>query len=282
MIWKIIGNIRAFGKKCIQDNINAFAAQTAFFIILSLIPALMLFCGLIRYTNITEEIVTAGVQQVMPTYVAPFMVTILHEVYTKSAGLLSAAGIAAIWSAAKGVQYMANGLNVVFEIEENRNWLIRRIYAVFDTVLFLGVVVVMLVLLVFGNSLQDFILHHIDFFANNSLSGLIQNRCIFLLALLIGLMLIVYVALPNHKTTIKSQLPGAVICAVSLYFFSFALSVYVDYFNGFSMYGSLTTIMLLMLWLYFCMYIIMACGELNHFFAPQIQNLWSRKYKKKK
>ena len=53
--------------------------------------------------------------------------------------------------------------------------------------------------------------------------------------------------------------------ATAWYVFSFGLSIYVDYFNGFSMYGSLTTIALIMLWLYFCMYIMMMTVEFNVF-----------------
>ena len=40
--------------------------------------------------------------------------------------------------------------------------------------------------------------------------------------------------------------------------------MYVDVFQGFSsMYGSLTTIVLIMLWMYFCMYSILLGGEVN-------------------
>ena len=41
----------------------------------------------------------------------------------------------------------------------------------------------------------------------------------------------------------------------------FGFSVYIDYFGGFSMYGSLTSIVIVMIWLYFCMYIFF-CGAL--------------------
>ena len=44
---------------------------------------------------------------------------------------------------------------------------------------------------------------------------------------------------------------------------SFGISVYVDYFNGFSMYGSLTTIILVMMWLYLGSYILLVCAEFN-------------------
>ena len=40
--------------------------------------------------------------------------------------------------------------------------------------------------------------------------------------------------------------------------------MYLDIFEGFSdMYGSLTTIVLIMLWLYFCMYCILLGAEVN-------------------
>ena len=48
-------------------------------------------------------------------------------------------------------------------------------------------------------------------------------------------------------------------------------SIYVDRFNGFSTYGSLTTIIILMLWLYACMYIVMVGAFLNRYFKPAFQ-----------
>ena len=51
--------------------------------------------------------------------------------------------------------------------------------------------------------------------------------------------------------------------AVGWSLLSFGISVYVDYFHGFSMYGSLTTIILVMLWLYFGIYILLVCAEIN-------------------
>ena len=90
---------------------------------------------------------------------------------------------------------------------------------------------------------------------------------------------IIFAALRNRKLTLKSQLPGAVICAVAWYVFSFGLSIYVDYFNGFSMYGCLTTIVLMMLWLYFCMYIMMMSAEFNLMFQDHFPS-WFREKKK--
>ena len=102
-----------------------------------------------------------------------------------------------------------------------------------------------------------------------------------MLLLLILFFDVIFTALPNTKLTFKSQLPGATACAAAWYVFSFGLSIYVDYFNGFSMYGSLTTIALIMLWLYFCMYIMMMSAEVNVIFNDSIRK-WLLKDKEKK
>ena len=57
---------------------------------------------------------------------------------------------------------------------------------------------------------------------------------------------------------------GAAFSAVGWMIVSWIFSVYLNIFKGFSsMYGSLTTIVLIMLWLYFCMYILLLGGEVN-------------------
>lgn len=262
MFWRIISGLRIFVKKCKNDNISAFAAQSAFFIILSIIPFLMLFISLVQYTPVTESMVLELVNEMMPDYVAPFLISIIHEVYSRSVGLISVTAIVAIWASAKGIQYLSNGLNAVYDIVETRNYFVLRMRAILYTLVLLITIVLSLVLLVFGNSIQEILVEYIPL-AEKLTEGIISLRTIIMLAVFILFFMILYKMLPNRKATLKSQLPGSVICAVAWSVFSYGLSVYVDYFNGFSMYGSLTTIVLLMLWLYFCMYILLICAEVN-------------------
>lgn len=262
MIWKLIGNLKYFMDKCKQDKINAYSAQAAFFMLLSAIPFLMVFSSLLQYTSITEGMILEIIQRVVPEYISPFLVSIIDEVYNRSMGIISVTAIVAIWSAAKGVQYMTDGLNSVNDLEETRNWFVLRFWASIYTVVFLIAVIFTLLVLVFGNSLHDLATGYIpilrqitDFFAN--------FRGLWLFVVLTLFFDVIFTTLPNKKLTFKSQLPGAAICSVAWYLFSWGLSIYIDYFNGFSMYGSLTTIVLIMLWLYFCMYIMMMSAEIN-------------------
>ena len=48
-------------------------------------------------------------------------------------------------------------------------------------------------------------------------------------------------------------------------------------------YGSLTTLIVVMIWLYFCMYIMFIGAQINKFLEPVLKNLQHRKnYKRKK
>lgn len=262
MIWKIIGNVKSFMDKCKRDKINAYSAQSAFFIILSAIPFLMVFSSLLQYTSVTESMILDIIRKVMPGYVSPFVISLVEEVYNRSMGTISITAVAAIWSAAKGVQYLTDGLNAVNDLEETRNWFVLRFWAVVYTVVFLVAIIFTLLVVVFGNSLHSLAARYIPLL-EHAADFLSHFRGVVMLVILILFFAVIFTTLPNRKLSFKSQLPGAAICAVAWYVFSFGLSIYVDYFNGFSMYGSLTTIALVMLWLYFCMYIMMMSAEVN-------------------
>lgn len=265
MIWKIFGNVKTFLDKCRVDNITAFAAQSAFFILLSAIPFIMVFSSMLKYTPITQDFLTQAVKMYMPSYISPLMISVIREVYSQSIGLTSIAAVVAIWSSAKGLQYLGTGLNIVNNCQETRNWFVLRFRAIGYTLVLILTLVVVLVLLVFGSTLQKAALKYVPIISN-FMSLLIGIRVIVVMGLLIIFFALIFKMLPNRKASFKSQLPGAVLSAVSWYAFSFALSIYVEYFNGFSTYGSLATIVLVMLWLYFCMYILLLCAETNVIF----------------
>ena len=124
-----------------------------------------------------------------------------------------------------------------------------------------------LVLSVFGNSISVMLYEHLPFLSR-VVDFIIRIRTFVTLVVLTAFWDLVYKFLPNRKnrasTTLRRQLPGALFTACGWLLISFVFSIYLDIFTGFtSMYGSLTTIILIMLWLYGCMYIILLGGEVN-------------------
>lgn len=129
----------------------------------------------------------------------------------------------------------------------------------------LAALIVLMLLVVFGNRLEEVLAARIPFLGH-IMEMFVSKRMIITSVLLIVVFDIFFVALPNRKATFLSQLPGAIVGAVVWIGFSFVFSIYVDISDTVSMYGSLTTIVLIMMWLYFLMYILLVCGAINLYF----------------
>ena len=63
---KLYRIIYEFGKQMTIKNISSFAASTAFFLFISLIPILYLVCSILPYVNITQETLRQSVDAVLP------------------------------------------------------------------------------------------------------------------------------------------------------------------------------------------------------------------------
>lgn len=251
------------------NHVGAYAAQSAYFFMLCMIPIILLLLTLVQYTPVTKADVMTAVMQVFPTSVDSMMATIVNQVYNQSTGIIPITIIVALWSAGKGVLAMTTGLNCVYHCRETRNYLILRLRSTLYTVMFLLVILFLLLLSVFGNSLNIFIAEHIPIFEEFA-DRMIELRAVLTPIVLVAFLLLIYKFLPNRKDKFIRRLPGAVFTAIGWMAISWIFSVYVDVFTGFSsMYGSLTTIVLIMLWMYFCMYCILLGGELNMRIFPE-------------
>ena len=258
-----------------QDHVSAFAAQAAFFILMSFVPFLMLLLPLVTYVSITKDMVVEMILQVMPDAgdFRSFLLSIIQEVYDKSTAVVPISAIFTLWSAGKGLQGLTNGVNAIYHVKETRNYVVTRIRSALYTLVFILAVIGSLILLVFGNSIQKLLTRYIPALARVT-AYIIGMRTAVSLVVLALIFLMVYKFLPNRKTSFRSQVPGAVISAVAWSLFSLGFSVYLDYYDGvYNMYGRLTTIILILLWLYFCMYIVLIGAEINAYFEERLRRL---------
>ncbi|MDE7332377.1 MAG: YihY/virulence factor BrkB family protein [Lachnospiraceae bacterium] len=266
-----------FGKHMSRRNISAFAASTAFFLFLSLIPALMLLCAIIPYTPLTEANLMSAARKISPDAMDSLLINIIGDVYDKSIGIVSVTAIVTLWTAGKGVLALMRGLNAINDVEENRNYFLLRMVACLYTVLLLAAVLLSLLIMVFGKSIVSIIVGIIPQ-TSYLFDLLIHFRTLFMWAVLTVVIALMYAYVPGARTGFKLQLPGAVFAAVAWSVMTWAFSIYIDEFNGFGMYGSLTTIIILMLWMYAAMYIILAGAYMNRYFKPAFQFFIGKKY----
>lgn len=263
---------RDFLKKLKEDHINAYAAQTAYFMILSFIPFIMMLLTLIKYTPVTKADLLFTAVDILPSSIDPMVISIIDEVYNKSSAVLSISAITAAWSAGKGVMAIMQALNTINDVDEERGYIMVRLRAALYMIIFVVAVVLSLIIIVFGNKILLIIERQYPVIS--TLTGLLSEVKNFaVLGVLTLLFWIMFKFIPRKKMKKSKQLPGAIISAVAWTIFSFGFSLYIDISPGFTnMYGSLTTIILVMLWLYGCMYIMLVGAEINSYFQGMFKS----------
>lgn len=268
-IWKKINKVI---EKIIADHVSAYAAQSAFFLMLSLVPILLLLMTLVRVTPVTQADIMRVAYELFPKTISSTIIAIVDEVYSQTGTTISVTLLVAFWSAGKGVLAMCNGLNNIRGLRETRNYIFLRLRAAAYTVLFLIAIILSLVLLGFGNSISMLVSKYAPVI-QSIIDFIIEIRTITTICVLIVVSTCIYQFLPNERGKLKNQLPGAIFTAFGWTFASFLFSIYMDIFKGFSnMYGSLTTIILIMLWLYFCMYVMLLGGEINQLLEERLDD----------
>lgn len=269
----IVQNIRGFLMRIKNDHVSAFAAQSAYFILMSIIPILLLMLYLIRFLPITQADLVDLFFAVVPEEFKGLFMMIVEDVFTKSTALVPLTVVFAAWAASKGILSLYGGLNTIYHVPIVPNYLVARLLSALYTLLFIVAVLVTLVLMVFGTGIQENLILHVPVAAQFT-AFFVHFRFLITLAFLMLTFLIMYVVLPNRRASFKSQLPGALVSAAAWLIFSWGFSLYVRYSRGYNrMYGSMTTIMFLMLWLYFCMGILLIGAEINAYFEDRFRRM---------
>ena len=257
--------IKRFNRKLRHDDLSAYASRIAFFLFLSLIPLLILICFLIPYTPFSEADLMIACMNLVPKQMNPWIIGLISQVYDKPKGILPITFLITIWSAGKGMLALMRALNRINDVMEERGYFKLRMISSFYTVIILVILVFTFVLGVFGRNILKWLIE--------KTVGMIEIRSelisivSFLVMIAVSVIAFsgIYTCIPNKKLVFQKQIPGAVFVASAWSIFTFGFSLYIEYFSGFTAYGTLGTIILFLLWLYFCCYIMLIGAVVNWF-----------------
>ncbi len=281
LVKKIYKQIDGFFVQLNRDHVNAYAAQASFFIMIAIFPLLMLLLAIIRYTPVTEIDLLRSVLAVTPNYLDPLMEQIIGEMYSQSNfAIISITAATTLWSASDAILAIIRGLNSVFGREEERNYIIVRLICSFYTVILLVLILLALGFMVFGNSVLRLFNDKIPLLYDLA-EYIIDLRSIYLPIFFTFAFVYVYRIVPNKHFRFIDYIPGALFTSLGWVISSYGYSLYIDNFASATyIYGSLTTVVFMMLWLYMCMYILFMGAEINIHFKAHFQKA-RRKIKKR-
>ncbi len=246
-----------------RSHVGAYAAQSAYFIMLSFLPLMIMLLSMIQYTHIGKADIYELIQEIVPVGFQSWILGIVDEMYSHTMAAVSLSAIVTAWSAGKSFMALNRGMNAICKVERNPNYILMRLRGAVYALFFVALLLVSLLLIVFGHSIHLLAEKHFPLLAIFT-RILLSFRLVIMLALFMLFFALLYKILPNRKAGFFEQLPGAVFASIGWYLFSFGFSMYIEWRNGrFDMYGSLTTLVLFMFWLYFVMYIVLIGMEIN-------------------
>lgn len=275
-----------------EDKIPTYAAQAAFHIIVAAIPFLLLVVSLISNLAPTSiESFFQTMEKIIPDEFSDLVTMIFDEISRKSAvSTLSIYFIAALWSSSRGVAAVIRGVSAVYGTKENSSPIRDIIRSITYTLALIALIVITLIVLVFGNMIHGFVNLYIPPLEKIISFCFSSGFLLLFITMTIFFALIYYAVSRNAPLGFKKrnsrspsapvgflrQLPGAVLVSVFWLIFSYCYNLYLRTFSNASyIYGSLAAVVLMMLWLYFCMTILLFGAEFNKFLHLRKQHFIS-------
>lgn len=248
------------------QKVSYFAAQSAFFMIISIFPFLILLITLSGFLpDGFSQSVSSIPEEILPSALKDFAHTLVTEAREIKSGtlLITVSSITAIWSSSKGTLAIIRGLDKFSGIESNKSWIQKRIKACVFTLIIALVILISFALLVAWDWLLNMILSLLNV-RYSAVARILSYRNTFSFLLLSLIFTMIYSFMPSKKSSVKNNILGAVFAAVGWMVVSAAFSIYVANFS-LTFYGSLTTIVLFMLWLYVCLWMLFIGAAINRY-----------------
>jgi membrane protein len=246
------------------------AAAIAFNFFLALIPFVLFIVTLIPFVttpyfqvdllDLLDEIIPASVYNLAES-------TLIEIVSRPSSGVLSIVSLLAIYFSVNGIDTILEGFNQSFHQTEIWPWWKQKVQAFFLMVGLSILVFVSMSLLGFGKDIinllavQGIITHKLTLLALIALQWLI-----IILSILLSISLLYYFGQQKDREVNKYRFfsPGSILATTLFVFGGVLLKMYFENFSRYNLlYGSIGSLIILLIWLYYNAIILLIGFELN-------------------
>ncbi|HEX2048894.1 MAG TPA: YihY/virulence factor BrkB family protein [Acidimicrobiales bacterium] len=266
--WK--ASVKRAIKEFKDDRATLTSAGMAFFWFLSIFPAMLAFIGLLGLVNASQgaiDSITEVIRTALPGDAEGVLIDAINNSRNTDGSVLGALlGIGiALWSASSGMVGLQMGLNVAYDVNDDRKFLKKRLVAFQLMLAMLVLGGAATVLIVFGEPLGDALRDDLPFGSAFVVLWTIVRWAGGLVALT-ALFATVYYLSPYRETPRWVWVsPGGILAALIWLAASLGFSFYVSSFGKYAeTYGaSLAGVVVLLLWLYLTALAVILGGELN-------------------
>ncbi len=261
-------NVAEFFVQGIQKGaITNRAAALSFNFFLAIFPALLFFFSLIPYIPIADfqDSLLNLLEEFIPEKVWTTVEgTIFDIVKRPQGGVLSIGFLMAMYFSTNSVTSMMEAFNQTYHSIETRSAIRQRLVAIGLVFLFSFLVIIAIALITFGPMALNW-LEKVGVLTDNvAIVMLTAGKWIITLALLFFAFSILFYFAPSRKLRFRFISAGSTITTLLFIAASIGFNYYVNNFAKYNtLYGSIGTLIIFMLWIYFNAIIILLGFELN-------------------
>ncbi len=249
------------------DDAMGMAAQIAFYAMLGLFPFMIFLLSFISTFPLGEKLqplLLTALEDQMPIEAAHYVTNIVMDLIPQgNQGLLSFGLLAGLWGASMAIGALITTINRAYNIRPRRNIIKQKILAIGLTLGLSGVWLLAMTIILVGPQATQYVFQWMGIASEtNTFWTSLRLPMAFLLNL-IALSVLYYVA-PEAKQRFRWILPGAFTSTLLWLLASSAFRVFLRNFGHYNKtYGSLATVVILMIWLWISGLLFLLGAEIN-------------------
>ncbi len=257
----------AFIKGIKKESITARASSISFTFFLALFPGIIFFFTIIPYIPINnfQDTLLDMIKNVIPENAYGFVnKTLIDIIKRPRGGLLSVGFIMALYFSTNGINRIIQSFNQTYHLTETRTALKRRLISIILVVILSFLIIIAITLITSGTSILNFFVEKGILKSDFTFIFMQLGKWIVIISLFFFSVSFLYYLGPTKKMRFRFISPGSTLATILIIITSFGFNFYINNFSRYNaLYGSIGTLIIVLLWIYFNAIILLIGFELN-------------------
>ncbi|MBK5253333.1 MAG: YihY/virulence factor BrkB family protein [Peptostreptococcaceae bacterium] len=247
-----------------NDRLSELAANMAYYLLLALFPFLIFLLGVFSYTPLSIVEVSDALSSILPEETVDLILVTVQEVLNdNNTALFSVAMLVTILISTRGANALIKGVNRAYGVTETRPFLVTSGIKIFVTISIPFFAIMSFLLIAIGKLLLDQVTVWFNLPMDVQLMITVLRYGVSIFMLLFYFTLF-YKFVPNLRISFRKIFIGSIFTTFGWIATSMLFSFYINNFANYTrVYGSLGSIIALLLWINMSSMIILIGAEIN-------------------
>lgn len=255
-----------------KGAISTRASSIAFNFFLAFFPALIFLFTLIPYipVNDFQKKIFEIIIDILPPMTNDSVLFLINDVLSNPrAELLSIGFLLTIFFSTNGAYSLLEAFDASYHVNNEIGFFKKRLIALEITIIITLLVILSILFIILGEKLISFLISENLVNISSIKMFMFSKWLIMFVSLYSGITIIFFLA--NKKVKFRFINIGSVFSSLFIIITSILFSIYINNFDTYNkLYGSIGTLMIILLWMYFNSFILILGFELNTTFSKKI------------